>query len=102
MKNYHRFFTLRGRGRENHVKQSAKGALNEILLILGHGSFPPSGQVLQESPVETKLRVAMAYLQCWLHKAREIQVDLSDGDGGGGGGDDDGSGLLRLIVINGN
>ena len=31
----------------------------------------------------------MAYLQCWLHKAREIQVDLSDGDGGGGGDDDD-------------
>ena len=41
--------------------------------------------------METKLRVAMAYLQCWLHKAREIQVDLSDGDGGGGDDDDDGA-----------
>ena len=34
----------------------------------------------------------MAYLQCWLHKAREIQVDLSDGDGGGGDGDGDDDG----------
>lgn len=36
----------------------------------------------QESPVETKLRVAMAYLQCWLHKVDQVLCHALDARAG--------------------